>query len=65
MIWIVGVLILLLLLYIFRPHGHYFVSAGHDRTVRLWSSDHYQPLRVFAGHLSDVDVSMRQKDYAY
>ena len=40
-----------------RPHGHYFASCGHDNTARLWSTDHYQPLRLFTGHLSDVDVS--------
>lgn len=38
------------------PHGHYFVTAGHDRTARLWATDHHQPLRIFSGHLSDVDV---------
>ena len=27
-----------------------------DRTARLWSTDHIYPLRVFAGHISDVDV---------
>ena len=40
----------------FAPCGHYFVSGGQDRTARLWSTDHHQPLRIFAGHLSDVDV---------
>lgn len=39
------------------PLGHYFVSCGNDRTARLWSTDHFQPLRIFAGHLADVDVS--------
>jgi transcription initiation factor TFIID subunit 5 len=28
----------------------------HDRTARLWSTDVIYPLRVFAGHLGDVDV---------
>ena len=41
----------------FSPHGHYFASGSQDRTGRLWSVDHYQPLRFFVGHLSDVDVS--------
>ena len=40
------------------PQGFYFVSGSHDRTVRLWSTDHIQPLRILAGHLSDVDVSL-------
>ena len=41
----------------FSPHGYYFASCSHDRTARLWATDSYQPLRVFAGHISDVDVS--------
>ncbi|KAK4336783.1 hypothetical protein RND71_043991 [Anisodus tanguticus] len=39
----------------FSPHGYYFASCGHDRTARLWATDNYQPLRLFAGHISDVD----------
>ncbi|KMZ65348.1 hypothetical protein ZOSMA_324G00020 [Zostera marina] len=39
----------------FSPKGHYFVSASHDRTARLWSVERIHPLRVMAGHLSDVD----------
>lgn len=38
------------------PRGHYFASASHDRTARLWSTDQPQPLRIFAGHVSDVNV---------
>ena len=44
--------------YVFSPHGFYFVSGSHDRTARVWSTDHIQPLRILAGHLSDVDVSL-------
>ncbi|KAG8379567.1 hypothetical protein BUALT_Bualt07G0102400 [Buddleja alternifolia] len=29
--------------------------ASHDRTARIWSVDRVQPLRILAGHLSDVD----------
>ncbi|KAL7187255.1 hypothetical protein ACSBR1_037339 [Camellia fascicularis] len=39
----------------FSPLGHYFASASHDRTARIWSVDRIQPLRIMAGHLSDVD----------
>ncbi|KAL3617649.1 Transcription initiation factor TFIID subunit 5 [Castilleja foliolosa] len=39
----------------FSPVGHYFASASHDRTARIWSMDRIQPLRVMAGHLADVD----------
>lgn len=41
----------------FSAHGYYFATASHDRTARLWATDQHQPLRVFAGHFSDVDVS--------
>lgn len=40
----------------FGPYGFYFATASHDRTARLWSCDHIHPLRIFAGHLSDVDT---------
>ncbi|KAJ4826749.1 hypothetical protein Tsubulata_050774 [Turnera subulata] len=39
----------------FSPVGHYFASASQDRTARIWSMDRIQPLRIMAGHLSDVD----------
>lgn len=39
----------------FSPAGHYFASASNDRTARIWSMDRIQPLRIMAGHLSDVD----------
>lgn len=42
----------------FSPFGHYFASCSHDRTARIWSMDRIQPLRIMAGHLSDVDVSI-------
>jgi len=41
----------------FSNHGFYFVSGGHDRLARLWSTDHHQPIRILAGHYSDVNVS--------
>ena len=39
------------------PMGIYFASASRDKTARLWSTDKINALRVYAGHLSDVDVS--------
>ncbi|GMQ02863.1 hypothetical protein CsSME_00048906 [Camellia sinensis var. sinensis] len=48
----------------FSPLGHYFASASHDRTARIWSVDRIQPLRIMAGHLSDVDdLVTKQFDY--
>jgi transcription initiation factor TFIID subunit 5 len=38
------------------PIGIYFASASRDRTARLWSTDRTSCLRIYAGHLSDVDV---------
>ena len=46
-----------LFIFQFSPMGHYFASSSHDRTARIWSMDRIQPLRIMAGHLSDVDVS--------
>ena len=40
----------------FGPYGHYFASCGMDKTARIWASDQYQSLRVYAEHLSDVEV---------
>lgn len=42
----------------FAQHGYYFATGGHDKTARLWATDQHQPLRIFAGHYSDVDVSL-------
>jgi len=61
--WFVTVCIYILDCYIifflvqFSPAGHYFASCSHDRTARIWSMDRIKPLRIMAGHLSDVDVS--------
>ncbi|ETO16722.1 coatomer protein complex [Reticulomyxa filosa] len=38
------------------PLSLYCVSASADRTARLWSIERTTPLRVFAGHLSDVNT---------
>ncbi|KAL0202864.1 hypothetical protein M9458_000882, partial [Cirrhinus mrigala] len=37
------------------PCSLYFSTASHDRTARLWSFARTYPLRLYAGHLSDVD----------
>ncbi|ETV91424.1 hypothetical protein, variant 1 [Aphanomyces invadans] len=47
------------------PLGYYFVSASMDRTARLWSTDRTQPLRVFAGHLSDVECVVFHPNHNY
>lgn len=40
------------------PIGIYFATASRDRTARLWSTDRTSCLRIYAGHLSDVDVRL-------
>lgn len=37
-------------------HGVYMASGSYDRTAKLWSLDRTFPLRIFAGHNSDVNV---------
>ena len=39
------------------PQCLYFATASQDRTARLWNFEYTFPLRIFAGHLQDVDVS--------
>jgi transcription initiation factor TFIID subunit 5 len=39
----------------FSNLGYYFVSAGHDKTVRLWTTEQWQCVRILVGHFSDVD----------
>ena len=37
--------------------GGFFASCSQDRTAKLWVSDRIYPVRTFAGHNLDVDVS--------
>ena len=39
------------------PRGVYFATASRDRTARLWTTERVAAVRIFAGHLSDVEVS--------
>ncbi|RMX47502.1 hypothetical protein pdam_00002120, partial [Pocillopora damicornis] len=38
------------------PQCLYFATGSQDRTARLWNLEYTFPLRIFAGHLQDVDV---------
>lgn len=49
----------------FCPQGHYFVSCSADRTARLWSTPQIAPLRIFAGHDSDVETVAWHPNTAY
>ncbi|CCI43782.1 unnamed protein product [Albugo candida] len=46
-------------------YGYYFASCSMDRTARLWSTDHITPLRIYAGHLSDVDCVRFHPNHHY
>lgn len=37
------------------PHGHYFATAGWDKTVRVFSQDHASAQRLLVGH--DTSIS--------
>lgn len=49
----------------FAPLGYYFATCSMDRTARLWSTDHVSPLRIFAGHVSDVDCVRFHPNHNY
>jgi transcription initiation factor TFIID subunit 5 len=37
------------------PYNYYFATGSHDRTARIWTLERNHPVRVLAGHLSDVE----------
>ena len=37
------------------PHGHYFATAGWDKTVRVFAQDHASAQRIMVGH--DTSIS--------
>ncbi|KAH6603263.1 hypothetical protein Trco_008038 [Trichoderma cornu-damae] len=37
------------------PHGHYFLTGGYDKAVRVWMQDHASPQRLLVGH--DTSIS--------
>ncbi len=41
-----------------QQKGYYFLSGSSDKTVRLWSTDKLQSLRIFVGHQSDVTSAL-------
>ncbi|KAK0754727.1 WD40-repeat-containing domain protein [Schizothecium vesticola] len=36
------------------PHGHYFATAGWDKTVRIFTQDHISAQRLMVGHDTSV-----------
>jgi len=39
----------------FSSLSFFFATASHDRTARLWATDRIYPVRIFVGHLFDVN----------
>mmetsp|Transcript_9583 Transcript_9583/g.20846 ORF Transcript_9583/g.20846 Transcript_9583/m.20846 type:complete len:517 (-) Transcript_9583:1902-3452(-) len=39
----------------FSPAGYYFCTGSYDGIVRLWNVEQAEPLRLYSGHLADVD----------
>ncbi|KAM0517745.1 hypothetical protein ACHAPE_004719 [Trichoderma viride] len=35
---------------LWSPHGHYFLTGGYDKVVRVWMQDHASPQRLLVGH---------------
>ena len=38
----------------YAPLGHFFVTGSYDRVARVWCTSRTQPVRMLAGHYSDV-----------
>ncbi|KYK57093.1 putative transcription initiation factor TFIID 100Kda [Drechmeria coniospora] len=35
---------------LWSPHGHYFLTGGYDKVLRIWMQDHASPQRLMVGH---------------
>ncbi|CDW89409.1 transcription initiation factor tfiid subunit 5-like [Stylonychia lemnae] len=40
----------------FDTSRYYFASCSNDRTAKLWQIKQHVPIRIFVGHLSDVEA---------
>ncbi|KAK3370107.1 TAF5-like protein [Podospora didyma] len=40
---------------LWSPHGHYFATAGWDKTIRVFAQDHASAQRIMVGH--DTSIS--------
>jgi WD40 repeat protein len=38
----------------YAPLGHFFLTGSYDRVARIWCTSRTQPVRMLAGHYSDV-----------
>jgi transcription initiation factor TFIID subunit 5 len=47
------------------PHGHYFMSAGWDKTARIWMQDHASPQRILVGHDTSISAIAWHPNGAY
>jgi hypothetical protein len=51
--------IILFEMLILVPATHTLSTAWYDGTVSLWTFDRVHPLRIFAGHLSDTSIIIK------
>jgi len=47
------------------PHGHYFASAGWDKTVRIFMQDHASAQRILVGHDTSISAIAWHPNGAY
>ncbi|KIH87013.1 transcription initiation factor tfiid [Sporothrix brasiliensis 5110] len=41
---------------LWSPHGHYFLTAGWDKTVRIFTQDHASAQRLLVGHNTSISA---------
>lgn len=41
---------------LWSPHGHYFMTAGWDKTVRIFTQDHASAQRLLVGHNTSISA---------
>jgi len=50
---------------LWSPHGHYFATAGWDRTVRIFMQDHASAQRILVGHDTSISAIAWHPNGAY
>lgn len=50
---------------LWSPHGHYFMTAGWDKTVRIFTQDHASAQRLLVGHNTSISSIAWHSNGAY
>ena len=50
---------------LWSPHGHYFMTAGWDKTVRIFTQDHASAQRLLVGHNTSISAIAWHSNGAY